>query len=113
MEAPDPAAATDVEDMGMLGDVLRSYTIGGEATLWTSFTLESPAPVTVNGMSVSSDFSVAVFGPDGAALGEAGPVAAMSPADVALDLGPGKYLVALTNHGASGTILRQVTVTRN
>jgi hypothetical protein len=112
VDRPDPAAATEIEDMGVLADVLRSYTIGGEATLWASFTLEAQAAVAVNGMSVSSDFSVAVFAPDGALLGEAGPVAAMSPADVPLDLGPGTYLVALTNHGATGTILRQITVTR-
>ena len=111
-ERPDPATAREVEDMGVLTDVVRSYTIGGDATLWASFTLEAPASVNVNGMSVSSDFSVAVFGADGSALGEAGPVAAMSPADVTLDLDAGVYLVALTNHGASGTILRQITVTR-
>jgi hypothetical protein len=110
---PDPAMATDVEDMGVLADVVRSYTIGGDATLWASFALEAPASVTVNGMSVSSDFSVALFAEDGTLVGEAGPVAALSPADVVADLGPGSYLVALTNHGASGTILRQITVTRN
>jgi hypothetical protein len=113
VEPPDPATASEIEDMGILGDVVRSYTIGGEATLWASFALDAPASVTVNGMSVSSDFSVAVFAEDGTVVGEAGPVAALSPADVVGDLGAGSYLVALTNHGASGTILRQITVTRN
>jgi hypothetical protein len=113
VETPDPATASSVEDMGVLGDVVRSYTIGGDSTLWASFALETPASVTVNGMSVSSDFSVALFAEDGTLVGEAGPVAALSPADVAGDLAPGTYLVALTNHGASGTILRQITVTRN
>jgi hypothetical protein len=111
-ERPDPAAAQEIEDMGLLNDVVRSYTIGGEATLWASFALAAPATVTVSGMSVSSDYSVAVFAPDGTSLGEAGPVPAMSPIDLPLDLGPGPYLVALTNHGASGTLLRQITVTR-
>jgi hypothetical protein len=110
---PDPAAAQEIEDMGLLNDVVRSYTIGGEATLWASFALAAPATVTVSGMSVSSDYSVAVFAPDGTSLGEAGPVPAMSPIDLPLDLGPGPYLVALTNHGGSGTLLRQITVTRN
>jgi hypothetical protein len=104
--------AANIEDMGVLGDVVRSYTIGGEATLWASFALEAPASVNVNGMSVSSDFSIAVFAEDGTLIGEAGPVAALSPADVAADLAAGSYLVALTNHGAFGTILRQITVTR-
>ena len=99
--------------MGVLGDVVRSYTIGGDATLWASFVLEAPASVTVSGMSVSSEFSVALFAEDGTALGETGPVAAMSPADVTVDLPAGKFLVALTNHGATGTILRQITVRRN
>ena len=112
-ERPDPAMATEIEDMGVLGDVVRSYTIGGEATLWASFAIEAPGSVTVSGMSVSSDYSVAVFAADGTTLGEAGPVPAMSPADLPLDLAPGAYLVALTNHGAMGTILRQITVTRN
>jgi hypothetical protein len=98
--------------MGLLNDVVRSYTIGGEATLWASFALAAPATVTVSGMSVSSDYSVAIFAPDGTSLGEAGPVPAMSPIDLPLDLGAGAYLVALTNHGASGTLLRQITVTR-
>jgi hypothetical protein len=110
---PDPALAAEVEDMGVLGDVVRSYTIGGGETLWASFVLEGAAPVTVSGMSVSSEFSVAVFAEDGTVLGETGPVAAMSPADVALELPAGKFLVALTNHGAVGTILRQITVRRN
>jgi hypothetical protein len=110
---PDPALAAEVEDMGVLGDVVRSYTVGGGETLWASFVLEGAAPVTVSGMSVSSEFSVAVFAEDGTVLGETGPVAAMSPADVALELPAGKFLVALTNHGAVGTILRQITVRRN
>jgi hypothetical protein len=110
---PDPAQATEVEDMGVLGDIVRSYTIGGGETLWASFTLESPAPVTVSGMSVSSEFSVALFAQDGTPLGEAGPVAAMNPAEVTADLPAGAFMVALTNHGATGTILRQITVSRN
>lgn len=113
VERPDPATASEIEDMGMLGDIVRSYTIGGEATLWASFTLDAPASVTVNGMTVSSDFSVAVFAEDGSVVGEAGPVPALSPADVLGDFGPGTYLVALTNHGAMGPPLRQITVTRN
>ena len=113
VEQPDPATASGVEDMGVLRDVVRSYTIGGEATLWASFSLEAPASVTVNGMSVSSRFSIAVFAEDGSLVGDAGPVDALSPADVVSDLSPGRYLVALTNHGASGTILRQITVTRD
>jgi hypothetical protein len=111
--APDPATATGIEDMGMLGDEVRSYTIGGGATLWASFTLDAPASVTVSGLSVSSDFAVALFAADGTSLGEAGPVPAMRPAEVAADLPGGSFLVALTNHGAQGTILRQITVTRN
>lgn len=109
---PDPAAATEVEEMGVLADEVRSYTIGGDATLWASFTLEGPASVIVNGMSVSSEFSVSVFGPGGETIGAAGPVPAMSPADMPLDLEAGTYLVALTNHGGSGTLLRQITVSR-
>jgi hypothetical protein len=110
---PDPAAASDVEDMGTLGDVVRSYTIGGGATLWTSFTLDTPASVTVSGLSISSDFAVALFAEDGTPLGEAGPVPAMSTAEFAAELPGGSFLVALTNYGAPGTILRQITVTRN
>ena len=113
MERPDPATATSVENMGALGDAVRSYTIGGDATLWASFTLEASASVIVNGMSISSDFSVALFAEDGTPLGEAGSVPAMTPADLAVDLPAGAFLVALTNHGAFGTILRQITVTRN
>jgi hypothetical protein len=112
-ETPDPALAAEVEDMGVLGDVVRSYTIGGDATLWASFTMEGPGSVTVSGMSVSSEFSVALIAEDGTSLGETGPVAAMSPADVTVDLPAGKFLVALTNYGATGTILRQITVRRN
>jgi hypothetical protein len=112
-DRPDPAEAREIEDMGLLNDVVQSYTIGGEATLWASFALAAPATVTVSGMSVSSDYSVAVFAPDGTTLAEAGPVPAMNPVDLPLDLGAGPYLVALTNHGGSGTLLRQITVTRN
>jgi hypothetical protein len=111
--APDPATAGDVEEMGILGDVVRSFTIGGDATLWTSFVLEGGAAVTVTGMSISSDFSIALFAEDGTPLGETGPVAAMSPAELSADLPAGTFLVALTNHGGMGTLLRQVTVTRN
>jgi hypothetical protein len=110
---PDPATASEIEDMGALGDVVRSYTIGGDATLWTSFTLDAPGSVTVSGLSISSDFAVALFAEDGTPMGEAGPVPAMGNAEFAADLPGGRFLVALTNYGAAGTILRQITVTRN
>jgi hypothetical protein len=113
LETPDPSAVEEVEDMGILGDVVRSYTVGGGETLWASFTLEAPASVTVTGMSVSSEFALALYAEDGTLLGEAGPVPAMSPAEFAADLPAGTFRVALTNSGATGTILRQIIVTRN
>lgn len=113
VETPDPSAEMEVEDMGVLNDVVRSYTVGGGETLWASFTLEAPASVTVAGMSVSSEFSIALYAEDGTPLGEAGPVAAMSPGEFVADLPAGTFRVALTNIGATGTILRQIIVTRN
>lgn len=112
-EAPDPATAGAIEDLGVLGDVARSYTISDTPTLWASFTLEADAALVVQGVSVSSEFTLALFAEDGTPLGSAGPVAAMGAAEVPAELAAGRYLVSLTNHGASGTILRQVTVTRN
>jgi hypothetical protein len=113
METQDPSAVEQVEDMGVLGDVVRSYTVGGGETLWASFTLEAPASVTVAGMSVSSEFTLALYAEDGTPLGEVGPVPAMSPGEFMADLPVGTFRVALTNIGATGTILRQIIVTRN
>ena len=76
-----PVAGGEVEDMGVLSDMVRSYTVGGGETLWASFALEAPASVTVAGMSVSSEFSIALYAEDGTPLGEAGPTPAMSPAE--------------------------------
>jgi hypothetical protein len=110
---PDPATAASVEDMGTLSGELRSYTISGDPTLWASFETEDAATVTVQGVSVSSDFSVTLFAEDGTVVAEAGPVQAMSAAEIGMDLDPGRYLVALTNYGGSGTLLRQITVKRD
>jgi len=112
VERPDPAAATGIEDMGVLETEVRSYTISSEPTLWASFAVTEPGSVTVQGISVSSAFSVTLFAEDGTELGAAGPVEPMSAATVRADLAPGSYRVALSNVGASGTILRQITVTR-
>ena len=109
----DPSAAAEVEDMGLLETEVRSYTISDEPTLWTAFTVDATSAVTVQGMSVTSDFSVALFAEDGTELAATGPMAPLSPAEIVTDLAPGYYYVALTNYGASGTILRQITVTRN
>lgn len=113
VETPDASTPAQVEDMGVLGDVVRSYTVGGGETLWASFVLEGASSVSVTGMSVSSEFSIALYAEDGTLLGEAGPVSAMSIAELPADLPAGTFRVALTNIGATGTILRQITVTRN
>jgi hypothetical protein len=109
----DPAQATAIEDMGVLDDEVRSYTISSDPALWTAFTVTTTGPVTVQGVSVSSAFSITLFAEDGTELAAAGPVEPMSAATVSAELPPGRYLVALVNEGAMGTILRQVTVTRD
>lgn len=69
--------------------------------------------MTVQGMSVTSAFSIALFAQDGTELATQGPVNPMTAAEIVTDLAPGLYYVALSNTGASGTILRQITVTRD
>jgi hypothetical protein len=109
----DPAEAGAIEDMGVLETEVRSYTISGDPALWASFVVTEPGPVTVQGVSVSSAFSVTLYAEDGTELGATGPVEPMSAATISVDLAPGSYRVALVNDGASGTILRQITVTRD
>ena len=109
----DPAQATAIEDMGALDGEVRSYTISDDPVLWASFVTDRDGPVTVQGVSISSAFSVTLFAEDGTELATAGPVGPMSAATLAAGIAPGRYLVALANHGASGTILRQITVTRD
>jgi hypothetical protein len=111
-EPVDPATAMNVEDMGVLENEVRSYTISSDPTLWASFAVTQPGPVAVQGISVSSAFSLSLFAEDGTELGAAGPVEPMSAATISVDLPPGSYRVALSNIGAFGTILRQITVTR-
>jgi hypothetical protein len=108
----DPALATGIEDMGTLETELRSYTITSEPTLWTSFTLDGEASVRIEGISVTSAFAVALLAEDGTELAVSDPADPMSAATLGVTLPAGTYFVALTNFGASGTILRQITVTR-
>jgi hypothetical protein len=109
----DPATAAEIEDMGVLETEVRSYTISSEPTLWTSFTVETGGAMTVQGMSVTSAFSITLFAEDGTPIDTEGPVDPMTAAEIVTELEPGLYYVALTNAEASGTILRQITVMRD
>ncbi len=112
-DLPDPRQPDEIEDMGLLTDVVKSYAITSAPALFAGFEVGDAGSVVVEGVSISSAFRVALYDADGGLIEVTDVVPAFDAATFSLDLPPGAYLVALINEEATGApILRQITVSR-
>lgn len=112
-DLPDPRQADQIEDLGLLTDVVRSYSITSTPALFAGFEMAEAGPVVVEGVSISSAFRVALYDADAGLIEVTDVVPAFDAATLSLDLSAGTYFVALINEEAPGSpLLRQITISR-
>lgn len=109
-EAGDGAA---IEELGALDGPLESKTLDRAQTLWTAFEVTDAGPVTVEGVSVTSAFTLRLFTEAGDLLRETVSSGTLASAEMAAELEPGRYLVGLTNDDTGdGLKMRQIKLRR-
>lgn len=105
-EAGDGAA---IEELGTLETALESKTLDRARTLWTAFDVTAEGPVTIEGVSVTSSFTLRLFTETGELVQEEISSGSLASAEFVAELATGRYLVGLTNDDASdGLKMRQI-----
>ncbi len=113
LDLPDPKQADQIEDLGLLTDVLKSYAVTSDPVLFASFAVSEAGPVVIEGVSVSSAFRVVIYDADAEMMEATDITPAFTAATLTMDLPVGVHLIALVNEQATGApILRQITVSR-
>jgi hypothetical protein len=102
------------EELGVVaGEPLQSKAISRDKVLWASFQVESAGMVAVQGVSMTSDFTLVLLAEDGTELAAEPGRGDVATARIETDLPAGRYFVALDNAWDDPVLqVRQITVSR-
>lgn len=114
VRVPQAGDGVAIEELGVLEDaVLESQTLNRDQTLWTAFETDSAGAVKVEGLSVTSSFTLRLFDAEGTELQSAVSGGSVAAGAIETELEAGRYIVGLTNDDASnGMKMRQVKIRR-
>jgi hypothetical protein len=96
-DLPYPKEADEIEDLGLLAEVLRSYAVTADPALFAMFAVNEPGPVVIEGVSVSSAFRIALYDADADLMEATEMTPAFGAATLTLDLPVSVYIVGLVN----------------
>ncbi|WP_045390601.1 PPC domain-containing protein [Falsirhodobacter sp. alg1] len=115
LSVPQDGDGTQIEALGALADEeLGTQTFSDDETLWATFEVEEDRGVTVEGLSVTSGFNLALFAEDGTQIQTVPSSGSVSSATIETELPAGRYFVAMTDaETTSGMKMRQVKVRPN
>jgi hypothetical protein len=103
------------EDLGVLaGEALQSRGVSRDQVLWASFVMDADGPVAVQGVSMTSGFSLVLLAEDGTEITAGAGRGDIATARIDIDLPAGRYFVAMDNSWDHDDVLhlRQITVQR-